>query len=51
VGFGIATPEQARLVAGLADGVIIGSAIVKAIAENPGLDRVESFVSELRKAI
>jgi tryptophan synthase alpha chain len=51
VGFGIAAPEQARLVAGLADGVIIGSAIVKAIAENPGLDRVETLVRELREAI
>lgn len=51
VGFGIAAPEQARLVAGLADGVIIGSAIVKAIAENPDLERVEAFVRELREAI
>ena len=51
VGFGIATPEQARLVSGLADGVIIGSAIVKAVAENPDLDKVKSFVKELREAI
>lgn len=51
VGFGIATPEQARLVAGLADGVIIGSAIVRTIAENPGLDKVKTFVRGLREAI
>lgn len=51
VGFGIATPEQARLVSELADGVIIGSAIVKTIAENPGLDKVKKLVVELRKAI
>ncbi len=51
VGFGIATPEQARLVAGLADGVIIGSAIVKAIAENTGLEKVRSLVKVLREAI
>ncbi|NLW48013.1 MAG: tryptophan synthase subunit alpha [Firmicutes bacterium] len=51
VGFGIATPEQARLVSGLADGVIVGSAIVKAAAENAGLDKVQSLVKELREAI
>lgn len=51
VGFGIATPDQARMVAGLADGVIIGSAIVKAVAESSSLDKVELFVKELREAI
>ncbi|HNR29949.1 MAG TPA: tryptophan synthase subunit alpha [Candidatus Hydrogenedentes bacterium] len=33
VGFGISTPEQAAAVAGLADGVIVGSAIVRLIAQ------------------
>lgn len=33
VGFGISSPEQARSVAQVADGVIVGSAIVKIIAE------------------
>lgn len=33
VGFGIATPEDAGQVAGFADGVIVGSAIVKRIEE------------------
>jgi tryptophan synthase alpha chain len=32
VGFGIATPDDARLVAAKADGVVVGSAIVRAIA-------------------
>ena len=37
VGFGIATPEQAATISQLADGVIVGSAIVRIIAENgPG---------------
>lgn len=39
VGFGISTPEQAREVGRFADGVIVGSAIVKMIEEN--LDRSE----------
>ncbi|MBC3804758.1 tryptophan synthase subunit alpha [Acetobacterium fimetarium] len=33
VGFGISTPEQAKAISGTADGVIVGSAIVKIIAE------------------
>ena len=34
VGFGISTPEQARKMAELSDGAIVGSAIVKIIAEH-----------------
>ena len=33
IGFGISTPEQARKMAGIADGVIVGSAIIKLMAE------------------
>jgi tryptophan synthase alpha chain len=33
VGFGISTPDQAKAISGTADGVIVGSAIVKIIAE------------------
>jgi tryptophan synthase alpha chain len=51
VGFGIATPQQAKLVAGLADGVIVGSAIVKAAVNDPGLGEVKKLVRELRAAI
>ena len=36
VGFGISTKEQAKEVAQYADGVIVGSAIMKKIHENPG---------------
>ncbi|MEK7953676.1 tryptophan synthase subunit alpha [Luteolibacter soli] len=49
VGFGITTPDQATMVAKSADGVIVGSAIVKQIELNP--DRaaaaVRDFVSPL----
>lgn len=34
IGFGISTPEQAREMSQIADGVIVGSAIVKIIAEH-----------------
>jgi tryptophan synthase alpha chain len=35
VGFGVSTPEQARTMARIADGVIVGSAVVKALEANP----------------
>lgn len=34
VGFGIATPEQARQVAEIADGVVVGSALIAALGES-----------------
>ncbi|HEY8393069.1 MAG TPA: tryptophan synthase subunit alpha [Capillibacterium sp.] len=51
VGFGIATPDQARAISRLADGVVVGSAIVQTIAEDPELKRMASFVQSLRGAI
>jgi tryptophan synthase alpha chain len=52
VGFGIAKPEQVAAVAALADGVIVGSAIVRMIesrASSPTLvDDVANFISELK---
>ncbi len=47
LGFGVSTPKEAEAVAGLADGVIVGSAIVKQ-TEEPGL---EKFIRSLRKGI
>lgn len=44
VGFGIATPEQAKKMAGLSDGAIVGSAIVKLVAKY-GRDAV-SYVAD-----
>jgi tryptophan synthase alpha chain len=35
VGFGIGTPQQAKAVGAMADGVIVGSACVRSIGENP----------------
>jgi tryptophan synthase alpha chain len=51
VGFGISTPEDARRVAAVADGVIVGSALLKTI-ERGGTPRdVERFIRSLRRAI
>jgi len=50
VGFGISTPEQARTVAELADGVIVGSRVVRAAGEG-GTDAVRAIVGELAMAL
>jgi tryptophan synthase alpha chain len=49
VGFGISTPEDANKMARVADGVIIGSAIVKKFHEDPG--NAPDFLKKLREAI
>jgi len=52
VGFGISRPAQAREVARVADGVIVGSALVKMIEEAPhDIGRVRDFVGDLAEAI
>jgi len=52
VGFGISTPDQAARVAGLADGVIVGSALIEAIgaAEIPAYTARE-FIAALRAGV
>ena len=50
VGFGISTGEQARRVADLADGVIVGSRIVRA-AEEGGAEAVRDVVASLARAL
>jgi tryptophan synthase alpha chain len=52
VGFGISTPEQARQVGALADGVIVGTACVKAIgtSERP-VETAKQFAEEFRNAL
>ena len=50
VGFGISTPEQASQVAGIADGVIVGSRIIQ-LMETDGLETVGNFIRELRHAL
>ena len=55
VGFGISTPQQAREIARFADGVVIGSAVVRLIDENknnPDLVKIVSdYGSEIKNAL
>jgi tryptophan synthase alpha chain len=50
VGFGISTAEQARQVGEIADGVIVGSRVVRAAGEG-GPDAVAEVVAELASAL
>ena len=50
IGFGISTPAQAADAAKVADGVIVGSAIVDLIAKKK-IKSIPNFVASLRKAI
>jgi tryptophan synthase alpha chain len=50
VGFGISTPAQARAAAGLADGVVVGSAIVDALGTG-GPVAAERLVRDLAAAV
>ena len=53
VGFGVRTPEQAAAIARVADGVVVGSALVELVAEH-GADaarQLREYVSALKSAI
>jgi tryptophan synthase alpha chain len=54
-GFGVSSPEQARAVAAHADGVVIGSALVRRIAEagspDAALSDATAFVSACARAL
>ncbi|MDR2047359.1 MAG: tryptophan synthase subunit alpha [Clostridiales bacterium] len=53
VGFGVSTPEQAKNIAKIADGVIVGSAVVKLIAEHGGNagEYVREYAEIMKNAI
>ena len=48
VGFGVSTPQQAAAVARLADGVVVGSALVR---RQDDADELRAFVEELARAV
>lgn len=53
VGFGIATPEQAEKMAAVSDGAIVGSAIVKLIAEygKDAVSHVADYVKSMKAGV
>ena len=51
VGFGISTPEQAGYVAGMADGVIIGSRLIQLIDEDSTYGKLVQFIRKTRDCI
>jgi len=55
VGFGVSTPEQVAAVGQIADGVAVGSAIVRTIEEHTGtaalVDRVGDFIAALKQPL
>lgn len=53
VGFGISTPEQAKKIAGTADGVIVGSAVVKIVEQygEKAVEPVSEYVRQMKRAI
>jgi len=57
VGFGVSTPEEAKAVSEISDGVIIGSAIVRKVSEirwgekENSDEKLGDFLSQLREAI
>ena len=53
IGFGISTPEQAKKMAAVADGAIVGSAIVK-LLEKHGKDApryIGEYIKEMKAAV
>ena len=53
IGFGISTPEQAKKMSGISDGAIVGSAIVKIIAEygEDSVPYVRDYVESMKRAV
>ena len=50
VGIGVSNPEQAAEAAGYADGVVVGSAVVRLILEQ-GASAAETFLGNLRESL
>ena len=51
IGVGISTPDQAAQAAETADGVIVGSALVRRLLDGGGPTEAHSFVASLRSAL
>ncbi|HLS40194.1 MAG TPA: tryptophan synthase subunit alpha [Ornithinicoccus sp.] len=51
VGLGVSTGDQAAEIARYADGVIVGSALVRALGEDPSLQRLRELTAELAAGV
>ena len=53
IGFGISTPEQAKAMAAISDGAIVGSAIVKIIAKygKDAAPYIGEYVKSMKEAV
>ena len=51
LGVGVSTPEQAVEACTVADGVIVGSALIRRLLEGGGAEEAAAFVGEMRHAI
>jgi tryptophan synthase alpha chain len=51
VGFGISTPEQAGQIAGIADGVIVGSRLIQLMEKEDNFTSLAELVRDLRTSI
>jgi len=51
MGFGISTPDQARSVAEHADGVIVGSALMRLRLDGAGPEQIGAYVADLRAGL
>jgi len=50
-GIGISTPEQARQVCEVADGAVVGAALVRRLLDGGGPEGAAEFVGSLREAL
>jgi tryptophan synthase alpha chain len=51
VGIGVSTPEQAAEICGVADGVVVASAIIRRILEGASVEEAAAYVGEFRAAL
>ena len=53
IGFGISTPEQAAKMAGIADGAIVGSAIIKLLKQygTAAPEQIGAYVKRMKDAV
>ena len=51
IGVGVSDPEQAAEIAAVADGVVVGSAIIRRILDGGSVDQAAEFVASLREGL